>query len=71
MAMNGLANLAEALHNPKNEIHVNAQIGRRAQRSIQRMLDFAKGMNLQVAPPAGADQAHVQTQALSNGIGAA
>ena len=71
MAMNGLANLAEALHNPKNEIHVDAQIGRRAQRSIQRMLDFAKGMNLQVAPPAGADQVQAQTQALSNGIGAA
>ena len=71
MAMNGLANLAEALQNPKNEIHVDAEIGRRAQRSIQRMLDFAKGMNLQVAPPAGADQAEAQTRALSNGIGAA
>jgi quinolinate synthase len=46
MAMNGLANLAEVLENGKNEIQVDAQIGKRAQLSIQRMLDFAKNVNL-------------------------
>jgi quinolinate synthase len=46
MAMNGLANLAEVLENGKNEIQVDAEIGRRAKLSIQRMLDFAKGLNL-------------------------
>jgi quinolinate synthase len=46
MAMNGLANLAEVLENGVNEIHVDAEIGKRAQRSIQRMLDFAKNVNL-------------------------
>ena len=46
MAMNGLANLAEVLDNCKNEIEVDAEIGRRAKLSIQRMLDFAKGLNL-------------------------
>ncbi len=46
MAMNGLANLAEVLEHGKNEIKVDADIGRRAKLSIQRMLDFAKGLNL-------------------------
>jgi hypothetical protein len=34
------------LENGKNEIQVDAEIGRRAKLSIQRMLDFAKGLNL-------------------------
>jgi quinolinate synthase len=50
MAMNGLVNLAEVLANGKNEVHVDAETGRRAKRSIQRMLDFAQGLNLTQAP---------------------
>jgi quinolinate synthase len=50
MAMNGLVNLAEVLENGKNEIHVEPAIGVKAKRSIERMLDFAKGMNLTQAP---------------------
>ncbi len=46
MAMNGLANLAHVLEVGGNEIVVDAEIGRRAQHSIQRMLDFAKGLDL-------------------------
>lgn len=58
MAMNGLANLAEVLDNGKNEIEVDAGIGRRAKLSIQRMLDFAKDLNLGagVAQLPGANQ---------------
>lgn len=44
--MNGLANLAEVLENGKNEIQIDPVIGQRAKRSIQRMLDFAQGLNL-------------------------
>jgi quinolinate synthase len=50
MAMNGLVNLAEVLENGKNEIHVDPATGVKAKRSIERMLDFAKGMNLTQAP---------------------
>ncbi|MEO8100883.1 MAG: quinolinate synthase NadA [Betaproteobacteria bacterium] len=46
MAMNGLANLAHALEVSTNEVTVDAGIAGRARRSIQRMLDFAKGMEL-------------------------
>lgn len=46
MAMNGLANLAHVLETGSNEVLVDAEIGRRAKRSIQRMLDFAKGLDL-------------------------
>ena len=46
MAMNGLANLAAVLETGKNEIHVDAAIASKAKRSIQRMLDFAKGLDL-------------------------
>jgi quinolinate synthase len=52
MAMNGLANLAEVLESGKNQIRVDPEIGVRAKRSIQRMLDFAKGLNLTQAPGA-------------------
>lgn len=41
MAMNHLRNLAEVLRNGNNEIHVDPEIGRRALRSTQRMIDFA------------------------------
>ena len=50
MAMNGLANLADAMENGKNEVRIDADIASRALRSIQRMLDFAKGLDLAIAP---------------------
>ena len=46
MAMNGLQNLANALASGKNEIQVDVEIGRRARVSIERMLDFARKINL-------------------------
>ena len=59
MAMNGLANLADVLATGKNEVHIDAEISRRAKRSIERMLDFAKGLDLASFPvknvPGGAD----------------
>jgi quinolinate synthase len=50
MAMNGLANLAEALQIGTNLIEIDADLALRARRSIQRMLDFAKGLDLANAP---------------------
>ena len=50
MAMNGLSNLAEVLANGKNEVHVDPDISRRAKRSITRMLDFARGLDLSSSP---------------------
>jgi quinolinate synthase len=50
MAMNGLRNLADVIESGRNEVYVDPEIGRLAQRSITRMLDFAKGLNLTVAP---------------------
>lgn len=50
MAMNGLANLAEVLHNGKNEVKLDAGVAARARISIQRMLNFAKGLDLAKAP---------------------
>jgi quinolinate synthase len=46
MAMNGLLNLAQVLESGKNEIHVDPVIGRRAKVPIERMLDFARQINL-------------------------
>ena len=46
MAMNGLINLAEVLEKGHNEILVERALGERARVSIQRMLDFAKKINL-------------------------
>ncbi|MFA6119889.1 MAG: quinolinate synthase NadA [Sideroxydans sp.] len=46
MAMNGLINLAEVLERGHNEIHIDANIIPRAVKPIQRMLDFAKQINL-------------------------
>ncbi len=46
MAMNGLLNLAEVLERGHNEIHVDPSIIPRAVLPIQRMLDFAKQINL-------------------------
>ena len=53
MAMNGLKNLADVLETGLNEIHVDPEISRLAQRSITRMLDFAQGLNLTGAPSQG------------------
>ncbi len=50
MAMNGLANLASVLASGNNEVMVDAVIGRRAKLSIERMLNFAKGMDLAKLP---------------------
>ena len=50
MAMNGLINLAEVLETGRNEIQVEPDIGRRARLSISRMLEFSKGLNLNVVP---------------------
>ena len=48
MAMNGLANLAEALETGANEIRIDPEIGRRAYRPIDRMLAFAEGSKVNV-----------------------
>ena len=40
MAMNNLRNLAEVLKTGNNEIHVDPEIGRKALRATQRMVDF-------------------------------
>lgn len=45
MAMNGLKNLAAVLENGGNEIIVDPEIGRKAKKSITRMLDFARQTN--------------------------
>ena len=50
MAMNGLANLADVLATGKNEVVIDAALGRRAKLSIERMLDFAKGLDLAKLP---------------------
>jgi quinolinate synthase len=49
MAMNGLHNLLEVLETGKNEIHVDEQIRIEALRSTQRMLDFARDINITAA----------------------
>jgi quinolinate synthase len=67
MAMNGLRNLADVLENMNNEIHVDPEIGKLAQRSINRMLDFAAAKKAKVAP--GADLA--KEAQLFQGIGPA
>lgn len=41
MAMNGLENLAIVLDDFKNEVQVDPEVGRKAKRSIERMLEFA------------------------------
>jgi len=46
MAMNDLYGVAEVLETGANEIHVDSAVGQQAKVSIQRMLDFAKQINL-------------------------
>ena len=50
MAMNGLVNLAGILETGRNEVVIDPDVANRAKRSIQRMLDFAKGLDLAAAP---------------------
>ncbi|HEX8955826.1 MAG TPA: quinolinate synthase NadA [Burkholderiaceae bacterium] len=50
MAMNGLQNLADVLESGANEIHVDADTGRKARVCIERMLDFAAARRAQVRP---------------------
>jgi quinolinate synthase len=41
MAMNGLDNIVAALEHGVDEIHVDAELARRALKPLQRMLDFS------------------------------
>ena len=50
MAMNGLANLAEVLATGTNEVYIDIDIGVRAKLPIDRMLDFARGIDLAKIP---------------------
>lgn len=67
MAMNGLANLAQALETGVGEIHVDPEIGRLACRPIERMLAFAERRKLGVR--ASGDLA--KHRALFEGVGPA
>src|SRR5690606_37058698 len=67
MAMNGLQNLADVLESGRNEIHVDAEIRRKAFTCIDRMLDFAARHKANVRP--GSDLA--KEQKLFAGIGPA
>ena len=42
MAMNSLRKLSQVLESGENEVFVEVDIAQRAQRSIQRLLDFTK-----------------------------
>ena len=67
MAMNGLQNLADVLGSGRNEIQVDAAIGRQAFSCIERMLAFAAQQKTNVRP--SGDLA--QEQKLFAGIGPA
>ena len=67
MAMNGLANLAHVLETGVNEIQVDAGLGRRAYRCIDRMLEFAAQLN---APAPTGDLAR-DRKLYANGMGPA
>ena len=67
MAMNGLQNLADALESGRNEIQVDAEIGRQALGCIERMLAFAA----QQKPNVRSSGDLAQEQKLFAGIGPA
>ena len=67
MAMNGLANLLDALENGNGEIHVDASVAKKAKTCIDRMLDFAAVKNANVRPRAKLEN----EQKLFSGIGPA
>lgn len=48
MAMNGLRKLARVLESGENEIHVDPEIGERAQVPIRRLLEFARARKREV-----------------------
>ena len=50
MAMNGLRNLAAVLENGNNEVFVEPEIGIKAKRAIDRMLDFAAAKRAKALP---------------------
>ncbi len=52
MAMNGLKKLAQVLKTGSNEIFVDAETGRRAVSSIQRLMDFTSGNKIALASDA-------------------
>ncbi len=52
MAMNGLKKLAQVLKTESNEIFVDAETGRRAVSSIQRLMDFTSGNKIALASDA-------------------
>jgi quinolinate synthase len=56
MAMNGLANLAHVLEFGGNEVQVDASTGLLAKRAIDRMLNFAAGVDLTVINTPGSSQ---------------
>ena len=66
MAMNGLQNLAQTLETGDNEIHIDADAGRKALRGIQRMLDFAASRK-----PADAPVARQYNKVYAQGMGPA
>lgn len=51
MAMNSLHNLRDLLKNGSNEVHVDADLGKEAYQSINRMLEFAANQGISGAPP--------------------
>ena len=65
--MNGLQNLADALESGSNEVLVDAEIGRKAVVSIDRMLAFAEQKKANMRPVADL----AQEQKLFSGIGPA
>ncbi len=67
MAMNGLQNLADVLESGRNEIHVDADIGRKAIVSIDRMLNFAADRKANTRPASDLSQ----EEKLFSGIGPA
>ncbi|MGS0740293.1 quinolinate synthase NadA [Glaciimonas sp. GG7] len=67
MAMNGLQNLADVLESGSNEVHVDAEVSRKAVICIDRMLDFAAERKANTRP--SGDLAQEQT--LFSGIGPA
>lgn len=67
MAMNGLQNLADVLESGSNEVHVDADISRKALTCIDRMLSFAAQNDANVRP--SADLA--KEEKLFSGIGPA
>ena len=49
MAMNGLENLLRVIEQGDQEVHVDADLGKKALKPLERMLGFTAYMNLQVA----------------------